>query len=110
MNIDRRSFLIAALLALLLAACQSSQRQVRQPAAAQTVVPVEVTRTRLAQASACEGRFVPRNLSVATGMRIREIRTYASNGSGLAAGDLDGDGDLDHVFASIDRESTILWN
>jgi hypothetical protein len=53
---------------------------------------------------------VPHSLGVTSGARMREIRTYASNGSGLASGDLDGDLDLDLVLASIDRESTILWN
>ena len=43
-------------------------------------------------------------------MRLREISTYISNGAGVAANDLDNDGDLDLVFASVDRESSILWN
>jgi enediyne biosynthesis protein E4 len=53
---------------------------------------------------------VPFNLGVSNGMRMREINTYASNGAGLAINDLDGDGNLDIVLASTDRESTILWN
>ncbi len=96
-------------LALLLPACQGGRAPAPPPASLKAV-PVEVTHTRLAQASACEGRFVAHTLGVANGMRMREIRTYASNGAGLAANDLDGDGNIDLVFASVDRESTILWN
>ena len=41
---------------------------------------------------------------------VREIGLYMNNGSGLAINDLDKDGDLDIVFASVDREVGIFWN
>ena len=43
-------------------------------------------------------------------MRVREIGLYLNNGSGLAINDLDNDGDLDIVFAAVDREVGIFWN
>lgn len=63
-----------------------------------------------AEAGACTGAFVPHRLPFATGTRLREIGTYVSNGAGVAVNDLDGDGDLDLVFASVDGPNTILWN
>jgi hypothetical protein len=101
---------IAVLLAVLLVACQARQQQALPVPEALDTVPVEVRQRSLARQPPCEGRFVAHPLAVATGVRMREIRTYASNGAGLAAGDLDDDGDLDLVLASVDRESTILWN
>lgn len=73
-------------------------------------VPVQVSVQPLQPASTCQDRFVAHTLPFATGTRLREINTYESNGAGLAINDLDNDGDLDIVFASIDRESVILWN
>src|SRR5688572_14220654 len=45
-------------------------------------LPVTVTDKALAQPTNCEGRFIAHTLSFAAGMRIREIGTYLSNGSG----------------------------
>jgi len=53
---------------------------------------------------------VPHKLSFANGLRVREIGLYLNNGSGLAINDLDDDGDLDIVFAGVDRDVGIFWN
>lgn len=94
---------------VVLAACMAPSPPTPAPSAASTVA-AQVTAAPLAPATACAGSFVTHKLPFATGTRLREIGTYISNGAGVAATDLDGDGDLDLVFASIDRESAILWN
>jgi hypothetical protein len=71
---------------------------------------VTVENFALQPAPACSGQFVTHRLAFASGTRLREINTYESNGAGVAVNDLDGDGKLDLVFASVDGESEILWN
>ena len=98
----------------LLIGCLCSANVMHAPAVTRAVVrpnaPVTVTQAASAPATGCASTFVSHNLDFATGTRLREIGTYLSNGSGVATNDLDGDGDLDLVFASIDREASILWN
>lgn len=97
------------LFVLLVSGCRSTL-PARSEFAVTNEVAVQVTVKPFPAATACLDHFVTHTLPFATGTRLREIKTYESNGAGVAVNDLDQDGDLDLVFASIDRESMILWN
>lgn len=111
-----RTVLISILIctALIVQSCQAATTleipAAARQAAAPTAVNVQVEAVTLERSTACEGAFAAKKLLFATGARLREIRTYDSNGAGLAVGDLDDDGLLDIVFASIDGQSAIFWN
>jgi hypothetical protein len=101
----RRALTICVALAA--TACASTPEALPTP---QPIVPARVVRTPLQPAAACTSRFVEHVLPFSTGVRVRDMRTYLSNGAGVAAGDLDDDGRIDLVFASVDNQSEILWN
>ena len=98
--------LASLLLASLLAGCQPAP----PPAAPLPTAPAQLTHLPLSGNPVCSGSFVSHRLDFTTGTRLREIGTYISNGAGVAANDLDQDGLLDLVFASVDGDSAILWN
>ncbi len=103
-----RYFFLLCLLLLPACGVQPTTRPTVQ--AGTDLLPVTVTQRAFDQSTACAGHFITHTLPFATGTRLREINTYESNGAGLAINDLDGDGNLDLVFASIDDQSAILWN
>lgn len=56
------------------------------------------------------GAFVAHDLPHVTRAATRIPALYDSNGAGLAAGDLDDDGDQDLVLANLAGANTLLWN
>ena len=96
------------LLCLLLTACQNQAA----PLAGRVGNPVavQVQTMPLARATACTGRFVEHRLDHMTQIHGAAVRLFESHGSGVAAGDLDRDGDLDLVLGNLGGPAAIFWN
>lgn len=67
---------------------------------------------RTLQAPTCGGadRFIRHELDHVTRASDAPARLFDSNGSGVAADDLDGDGLADIVLGNLEGPNTILWN
>lgn len=104
-----RSLALASFgLALLAWGCD--QQLPPAPPFAGAPAPVRSTAAPLAPAAPCADSFVTHNLDFTTTVRTPAIHLFDSNGAGVAAGDLDGDGQPDLVFANLDGPDTIFWN
>ena len=71
--------------------------------------PVSVETFPLA-AGRCSGAFIAADLPHEIEVDSPRVFNYDSLGAGLAAGDLDDDGDIDLVLANLDGPTALLWN
>lgn len=73
--------------------------------------PVTVTSIPLAEAEApCTGAFATHDLPHTSAIAGDSVQMFDANGAGVAAGDLDGDGDRNLFLGSYDGLDTLLWN
>ncbi|MDZ4721000.1 MAG: CRTAC1 family protein [Roseiflexaceae bacterium] len=93
----------------LVSACATSSTQPPIPVTG-SFVPATSTARPLAVAVPCENRFMPYALPFTTEIAGPPYEVLDGNGSGMALGDLDGDGRTDIVLGNLDGPNAIFWN
>ena len=73
--------------------------------------PVDITVADFSRpAIRCSDRFVPHDLDHVTAASGVPVEPFDNHGAGVAAGDLDQDGDLDLLLTNIEGPTSIFWN
>lgn len=104
---------VSLLIGMLASACGSAGGASRGPTAdvyTGPAAPVAFSTQALAQPHVCGDGFVAHTLDHTTTTHGARVRKFESNGSGVAVGDLDGDGLLDIALANVGGPATVLWN
>jgi enediyne biosynthesis protein E4 len=104
--------LLIAIALLLLGGCEERRHPAQMVVAAHelpTDLRLELRRT-FPIPTECENHFVTHTLQHVTRTSTAAIGYYDSNGAGIAAEDLDGDGLLELVIANLAGKNTVAWN
>jgi enediyne biosynthesis protein E4 len=101
----------AGLVGISTASLLSGAQVSAQTAAPKTTVAIRSTSTKYpTPASDCAPKFRSYGLAHTTQARGDQVLPYDTNGSGLAVGDLDADGNTDIVLGDLRSTTSVLWN